>query len=106
MTDLDTVALAEALDRAMDALLSVRVALGGPNVAVPDTALDSALHGHPEFQQARRGVATALGRLLHAAGGQLRVNVLAIEETANRMVANAAVVAWRLGVRVRGGAGD
>ena len=104
--DLDLDALGEGLDRAMDALLAVRVALGDPSVAVPGEALDEALRRDEGYQDAQRGFGGALERLLHAAGDELRDSVLDVEAIANAVAARAAEAAWLLGVRVRGGAGD
>ncbi len=52
-------ALVEDLDRALDAVLAVRVALGGSNLPVPDEALDEALHRDDAYQQARRRFSTS-----------------------------------------------
>ena len=102
MSGLDTGAFAEGLDREIDELLTVRVALGGLPVALPDLALDEALRQHPEFQAGRQEFADAIDALLDAPWDGLPEAVLTVESAANAMVGRAAGVTWRLALGGRG----
>ncbi|GMV42249.1 MAG: hypothetical protein AMXMBFR64_39650 [Myxococcales bacterium] len=92
----------DRLDVALDALLAVRVALGGLLTdAMPDEALDEALRHHEGYQAARRAFVEALygaGR-----GGVNDEHIFAIESAAHTLAARAAEVGWRLGVTARTG---
>ena len=101
MSGIDTAALAEGLDRALDELLTVRMALSVLPVGLPDTALDEALRQDPAFQQARQDFARTLERLLEGAGADVRDDVLNVESAANLMLGRTLVVAWRLALRAR-----
>ena len=100
--DLDTNALAEGLDLAIDELLTVRLALSSCPVALPELAFDDALRKSLGYQQARKDFATAIERLLDAQWDALPQAVLDIESLANVMAGRAAEVGWQLGLRVRG----
>jgi len=97
----DSAILAEALDRAIDELLRVRLALGDHSVALPDIALDEALRQHPAYQDGRREFATAIDGLVHAPLDRLPEVALDVESAANTMLGRAVEVAWRLGLRCR-----
>ena len=97
----DTAALAEGLDRAIDELLAVRVALSSPPVALPDMALDEALRQHSDYQQGRRQFAATVEALLDSPWDGLPEAVLNVESAAHTMVGRAAEAAWQLGLRVR-----
>jgi hypothetical protein len=97
----DTAALAEGLDRAIDELLAVRVALAGTPAALPDLALDEAFRQHPEYQHGRHEFAAALEHLLDAEWHDLPEAVLRVESAANAMVGRAAETAWRLALNSR-----
>jgi len=101
MSGIDTAALAEGLDRALDELLTVRMALSVLPVGLPDTALDQALRQDQGFQQARQDFAAALASLLDKAGGEHRDGVLNVESIVNVLVGRGLEVAWRLGLRAR-----
>ena len=101
MRALDTAALAEGLDRALDELMAVRTALSTLPVGVPDVALDEALRQDPGFQEARQDFAAALASLLDHAGGEHRDGVLNVESIVNVLVGRGLEVAWRLGLRAR-----
>lgn len=89
--------LTDRLDAALEAVLAVRVALGGiPADAAPFEAMDDVLRRHPEYQAARRAFGAALEAL--RAGSNADKHVFAVEASANEMVARAAEVGWRLGV--------
>lgn len=96
--------LTERLDRALDAVLAVRVALvGGGGCSLPDNALDTALSKDQRFQDARREFVAALEAVQRA--GVVANAVLDIEAAAHAMVAQAAEVGWRLGLTVQGRVG-
>jgi hypothetical protein len=96
--------LTERLDRALDAVLAIRVALvGGGWCSLPDDALDTALSKDKCFQEARREFVAALEALQRA--GVDASAVLDIEAAAHSMVSRAAEVAWRLGLAVQGRVG-
>lgn len=87
----------ERLDAALEAVLAVRVALGGlPADAAPFDAMDDVLRQHPEYQAARRAFVAALEAI--RAGSNADEHVFALEASANEMVARAAEAGWRLGV--------
>jgi hypothetical protein len=93
--------LIERLDVALDAVLAVRVTLGGvAGPALPDDALDAALGLHQGFQEAGRDFVDAL-QAVHR-GGAADEAILGIEAAAHAMVGQAAEAAWRLGLLVRG----
>lgn len=92
--------LAERLDKALDGILAVRVALaGGTGLALPEDALDAALGQHQGFQQTRRDFVAAL-EAEHRAGADAD-GIFAVEAAAHAMVSQAAEVAWRLGRSVQ-----
>ena len=105
LMDLDTTALAQGLDLAIDELLTVRVALSREPVALPEVAFDDALRTSPEYQQARKDFATGIERLLDAPWDALPQAVLDIESLANVMAGRAAEVGWQLGLRGGDGRG-
>jgi hypothetical protein len=97
----DRAALAEGIDRAIDELLAVRVALSDAPVALPDLALDEALRRHPSYQAGRQEFAGAIEALLDSPWDGLPAAVLDVESAANAMVGRAFEVAWQLALRVR-----
>ena len=103
--NLDTAALAEGLDRAIDELLAVRVALSDRPIALPDLALDEVLRQHAGYQDARAAFAVALDEVLVAAGDENREKVLALEGVANVLIWRAAEAVWRLAIGTRSGGG-
>lgn len=89
--------LTDRLDAALEAVLAVRVALGGlPADAAPFEALDDALRSQAEYQTARRAFVAALKAI--RAGSNADEHVFVLEASANEMVARAAEVGWRLGI--------
>lgn len=85
----------ERLDQALDALLVVRVGLGGlPDVPLPEEALDAALQGHEGFQAARKSFIEAL-TTLRASGCPDEI-VFTIEAAAHELAGRAAEVGWAL----------
>ena len=99
--NLDTAALAEGLDRAIDELLAVRVALSDRPVALPDLALDEVLRASMEYQEGRKRFAQAIEAVLDAPWDALPQAALDVEAAANEMLGCALEVAWQLGVRPR-----
>lgn len=98
----DHLELAERLDVALDAVLFVRLALGGlttPQVA--EEALDVALGAHARYQEARRGFLVAL-EAVRSAGVPDEV-VFNLEAAAHHLGGQAAEVGWALGVTARRG---
>jgi len=93
--------LAQRLDQALDAVLTVRLALtadAGP--ALPDEAIDAALALSEDFQLARRDFVSALRSVQRL--GRADDAILAVEAAAHAMVAQAAEAGWRLGLTVQG----
>jgi len=93
--------MVEHLDSAMNAVLAARVALGGPDIALPAEALDEALRAHPKYRTARREIRQAMERLqplLAAKGWQ---TVLALEAATNEAMVRSSEVAWSLGATSR-----
>ena len=103
MSALDSAALAEGLDRAVDELLAVRTALSALPVGLPDMALDDALRQDTAFQEARKNFASTMERVLDGGGGELRDDVLNVEATVNLLVGRGLEIAWRLALRIRQG---
>lgn len=98
---MDTVALAERLDGAVDHLLAVRVALGGlSGPPLPEEALDVALGRHEGFQGARQGFVAALE--VARAAGLTDEAIYGVEAAAHHLAGQAAEVGWALGVTARG----
>lgn len=95
----DEDALVEHLDRALDAVLAVRVALGGSNVPVPEEALDEALQRDDAYLEARRRFSTAFAVLAGQRDADEGPSLLDFESTVNALVARAAECGWRLGRR-------
>ena len=95
----DDDALVEHLDRALDAVLAVRVALGGPNIPVPDEALDEALQRDDAYQEARRRFSATFAVMSRRLGAEDEASLLDFEGTVNALVARAAECGWRLGRR-------
>ena len=87
--------LAERLDLALDAILTVRVALAkGTGLALPDEALDAALSYDQGFQMARQDFVTVLEVLERA--GVAQETILVVESTGHALVAQGAEVVWAL----------
>ena len=100
MSAADPTALAESLDRAIDEMLTVRLALSGTPAAMPEIALDAVLRDDADYRRARLTFREALDALLDVADEGLRDRVLDLESQANSLVAQAAEVAWRLATTV------
>lgn len=93
--------LTDHVDVALDALLAVRLALGGlSGTALPEEAMDTALGLHQGFQEARRGFVAALVHLRDA--GVTDEAVFAIEAAAHHLAGQAAEVGWLLAMTARG----
>jgi hypothetical protein len=104
MTDNERDVTIEALDRAVDALLAVRVELAeAEDVGLPDLAFDEALGQAQDYQDARVAFAVALEELLGKVNPEDRDAMLVVEGAANVVVWRAAEVAWRMGLRARDG---
>lgn len=89
------------LEVAMDNLLAALVLVGKLPDVVPSEALDAALHADGGFQNARKRLSTALkGTASGEPGSGPSKVIMAIDETANAMVAEATGVGYRLGLRV------
>ena len=89
------------LDAALCSLVAVRARLGLSQAEPPVEALDAALGADPEYQVARQKTRQALEALLRAAREHgLEALVLSLEEAANRQVAVALEVGWRLGASI------
>ena len=87
--------LTERLDLALDAVLTVRLALGGQSgLPMPEDALDAALRLHQGFQQTRRDFVATVDAVQRA--GADNDAVLDIEAAAHAMVSQAAEVGWGL----------
>lgn len=94
--------LTDRLDAALDALLAVRVALGGlSGPLLPEEALDVALGLHQGYQEARRGFVAALEAVRRA--GVTDEVVFTLEAAAHHLAAQAAEVGWSLRLTARGG---
>lgn len=94
--------LPERLDVALDAVLTVRVALGGlSGPPLPEEALDVALGGHEGFQGARQGFVAAVE--VARAAGLTGEALCGVEAAAHHLAAQAVEVGWALGVTARGG---
>ena len=92
--------LAERLDQALDAVLTVRVALAaGAGPALPDEALDAALALSEGFQAARRDFVSALEFAQRL--GVADDAIFAVEAAAHAMVAEAAEATWGLARRLQ-----
>lgn len=86
------------MHEAVNHLLMVLVRLEGlPAGAVPDDAIDMALLSSVAYQEARQGFRAALLRV------DDREVLLAVEEAVNALLARAAEVGYRVGVRARAG---
>lgn len=93
--------IADRLDVALDAVLAVRVALGGLAAAlVPEEALDVALSAHQGYQEARRGFVAAL-EVARAAGVPDEA-IYVVEAAAHELASRAAEVGWALALTARG----
>ncbi len=95
----DADALVQHLDRALDAVLAVRVALGASSLPVPDEALDEALQRDDAYQQARRRFSTSFAVLAGQHDAEEGPSLLDLESAVNALVARAAECGWRLGRR-------
>lgn len=98
--------LTEGIDRAIDELLAVRVALSDRPAALPEIALDEALRASSDYQDARRAFATAVEAAVEGAQHAQEAAILDAEAAAHSMVGTAVAAAWTLGLRVRAGAGE
>lgn len=97
----DPTTVADGLDRAIDELLAVRVAVSPVPVALLDLALDEALLQSPEYQRSRRTFAASIEAMLDGQWDELPQAVLDVEAAANELVGRAVEMAWRLGLRAR-----
>jgi hypothetical protein len=88
----------EGLERATDALLCVRVGLGGLPGDLPDVALDAALGADDDYQRSRKEMAQQVEKVLALVGPFDRDAVLGLESAVNNLVTCGVVVGWRLGL--------
>ena len=94
---MNTEDLTERLDVALDAALTVRVALGGlVDTPMPEEAMDTALGLHEGYQVARRGFVEALVHLRDA--GITDEALFTLVAAAHDLAGQAAEVGWMLGV--------
>lgn len=96
----DTDALVEHLDRALDAVLVVRVALGVSNVPVPAEALDAALGAGDGYLRRRQRFGRIVSRLLDTRPEQHQA-VFDLEAEVNALVATAVEIGWRVAMSTR-----
>lgn len=95
----DSDLLASTLDEALDAILRVRISLGGVSSwDAPEDAIDEALRADEHYRAAQSGFEASIAQLRDAIGHEHLDLVLGVEECANDVVARATEVAWRLGV--------
>ncbi len=95
---MDVEAITERLDRALDDLLAVRVAVGGLPVEPPAEGLDAALMADDNYQMARQAFSKTLHKFLGRVPDDLRPDVILLEGTVNELVTTSTDVGWRVGV--------
>lgn len=100
MTEMETL---EHLDRALDALMAARIAIGGLPDDLPDTALDEALEADDEYRRVREELSEQVAKLMQVVGPFDRDAVLGLESAVNALVACGVGVGWKLGLLTDGG---
>ena len=97
MTDDNNQDIIGHLDAALDRLLAVRLALGGPPDTVPDHGLDVALRSDEGYLDARAQFVTAWKAATAAApGGSTSRMTLDLEAAVNELMTEAIRVGWQM----------
>lgn len=97
--EMDKETFLASIDEAVDALLRIRVVIGGlDDHEVPQGALDELLRMDVELWRARLELDASLQRLRRAAGPSGAADALDLEAVVNAITARAVDLAYRLGV--------